>query len=207
MPGIVQESEKKIMAARNKKPDRRTKRTTHALSSALVDLVKEKRFDEITVKNVIDRADVGRSTFYTHFHDKDDLFQKGWERFLDMLAEAIDWSKAGSTYFVPVTFLFRHLEESQDFYQNLVRGKKADQIFKSGVEYLGGRVSEILTARLRGKPAAAIPIPVLGNYLAAELFGLLQWWLDRRMPYPPEQMNRMFHDLVNPTFKKVLTGE
>jgi len=64
------------MTVKSKKADRRTNRTRRSLSTALVDLVKEKRFDDITVQNVIDRADVGRSTFYSHFRDKDDLFQK-----------------------------------------------------------------------------------------------------------------------------------
>jgi AcrR family transcriptional regulator len=65
-----------------KKPDRRPQRTKRQLSKALIELVQEKRFDEITVQNVIDRADIGRSTFYTHFRDKEDLLDKDWERFL-----------------------------------------------------------------------------------------------------------------------------
>ena len=65
-----------------KNSDRRKERTKRHLSEALVELVKEKRFDDISVQNLIDRADIGRSTFYTHFRDKEDLFQKDWERFL-----------------------------------------------------------------------------------------------------------------------------
>jgi AcrR family transcriptional regulator len=61
-----------------KKVDRRTQRTRHQLGRALVGLVEEKRFDDITVQDVIDRADVGRSTFYTHFRDKEDLLRKDW---------------------------------------------------------------------------------------------------------------------------------
>src|SRR3989442_3487180 len=96
------ENAREIMPLKSKKEDRRTNRTRRSLSAALVELVKEKRFDDITVQNVIDRADVGRSTFYSHFRDKEDLFQKDWERFLDMLAQQIDWDKAGQASFVPV---------------------------------------------------------------------------------------------------------
>jgi AcrR family transcriptional regulator len=195
---------RKKMTPKPKKIDRRSKRTRHALSSALVELVKEKRFDKITIQNVIDRADVGRSTFYTHFRDKDDLFQKDWERFLDLLADNIDWPKAGAAQFVPVTFLFRHLEEFQTFYQSLVRSGMADSIFKSGVEYLANRITMGLNARIKHKSNATIPVPVLSNYLASELFSLLKWWLDNRMPYPPERMDQMYHDLVNPTIKSAL---
>jgi AcrR family transcriptional regulator len=199
-PEIVREFE--IMPG--KKTDRRSNRTRRQLSSALVELVKEKRFDDITVQNVIDRADVGRSTFYSHFRDKDDLFQKDWERFLDGLAQHIDWDKAGAGSFVPVVYLFRHLQDAQPFYQSLVRSQKTDSIFKSGVNYLSQKIESALTARLKGKPTSVIPIPVLSNYLASELFSLLKWWLDRKMPYPPERMDQIFHDLVTPTLLSVL---
>ena len=186
-----------------KKTDRRSNRTRRQLSSALVDLVKEKRFDDITVQNVIDRADVGRSTFYSHFRDKDDLFQKDWERFLDGFAQHIDWEKAGAGSFVPVVYLFRHLQDFQPFYRGLVRSQKVDAIFRSGMNYLTQRVESALTSRHRGKPPS-IPIPVLSNYLAGELFSLLKWWLDHDMPYPPERMDEIFHALVAPTFRTVL---
>ena len=185
-----------------KKPDRRTQRTKRHLSQALVDLVKEKRFDDITVQNVIDRADVGRSTFYSHFRDKEDLFQKDWERFLDGFAHQIDWDKAGMGSFVPVVFLFRHLQDFQPFYKGLVRSQKTDSIFKSGVEYLSQKIEAALNLRLNGK--SSIPIPILANYLASELFVLLKWWLDQGMPYTPERMDQIFHDLVTPTVKNVL---
>ena len=193
------------MATKGKKIDRRAKRTRHALSSAIVELVKEKHFDEITVQNVIDRADVGRSTFYAHFRDKEELFQKNWERFLDMLADQIDWSKAGEASFVPVTSLFQHLKEAQPFYKSLVRSKMVDPIFKSGVEYLGRKIAGQLPSKLKDGPTLPIPVPVLSHFLASELFSLLKWWLDQGMPYAPERMDEMFHELVNPAFKSALT--
>jgi AcrR family transcriptional regulator len=199
-PDIVREFE----PMPEKKTDRRTNRTRRQLSSALVDLVKEKRFDEISVQNVIDRADVGRSTFYSHFRDKDDLFQKDWERFLDGFAQHIDWEKARTGSFVPVVYLFGHLRDSQPFYQSLVRSQKADSIFRSGMNHLSQRIESALASRLKGKPAPSIPIPVLANYLASELFSLLKWWLDHKMPYSPERMDEIFHELVSPTFRALL---
>src|SRR5262250_1647546 len=94
-----------------KKPDRRIRRTQHNLTHAMVDLVTEKRFDDITVQNLIDRAEIGRSTFYSHFRDKEDLFQRNWERFLDMCLEQIILDEVGKGSFFPVRFLFDHLKE------------------------------------------------------------------------------------------------
>lgn len=169
----------------------------------MVELIKEKRFDDITVQNVIDRADVGRATFYTHFRDKEDLFEQQWEQFNQMLAAKIDWDKAGKESFFPVTFFFQHLQEAQAFYRGLVRSGKVDGIFKRGVEYLGHHIEAALTKRLESRQLL-IPVPVLSHYLATEFFALLKWWLDAGMPYTPEAMDKMFQRLINPTIKSVL---
>src|SRR6478672_5821803 len=143
---------------RDRQPkDRRSKRTQRSLSEALVDLIKEKRFDDITVQEVIDRADVGRSTFYTHFRDKEDLFQQDWERFLDGFAQHIDWDKAGHERFVPAVYLFSHLQEYQPFYKGLVRSGKKDAVFKSGTSHLSERIEAALSLRFKGKPAPSLP--------------------------------------------------
>jgi len=185
----------------NKKPDRRSQRTRRQLSQALVDLIKVKRFDDITVQNVIDRAGVGRSTFYSHFRDKEDVFAQQWEQFMERLAGQINWAKAGTGSFVPVRSLFQHLQEARSFYRGLVRSRKIDAIFKSGIENLSHKIETALKTRLI-KPS--IPIPILSNYLASELFALLKWWLDAGMPYTPQNMDEIFHRLVNPSFSSAL---
>src|SRR4029079_15081989 len=58
---------------RGGKPDRRVARSRRALKEALTDLILEQGYESVTVQDVMDRADVGRSTFYAHFLDKDDL--------------------------------------------------------------------------------------------------------------------------------------
>jgi AcrR family transcriptional regulator len=66
-------------------PDRRVRRTSHALTQALVDLMLEKRYDAITIQDLLDRADVGRSTFYSHYRGKDDLLLRSFGRMLELL--------------------------------------------------------------------------------------------------------------------------
>jgi AcrR family transcriptional regulator len=186
----------------NKRPDRRRQRTRRQLNQALVDLIKEKRFDDITVQNVIDRAGVGRSTFYSHFRDKEDLFDQQWEQFTERLAGQINWAKAGTGSFVPVRSLFQHLQEAQSFYRGLLRSRMIDVIFKTGIENLSHKMEAALKRRVV-KPS--IPIPILSNYLASELFALLRWWLDEGMPYTPEQMDQIYHRLINPACRTLRT--
>jgi len=58
------------------KLDRRVRRTRTAILRALISLMREKGYDAVTVTDIIDRADVGRSTFYTHFTDKSDVLDE-----------------------------------------------------------------------------------------------------------------------------------
>src|SRR5262249_16028956 len=127
------------------------------------------------------------------------LFQQNWEGFLEFCVEQIDWTRLGKGSFFPSKFLFGHLQDVQPFYRGLVLSRKSEPLMKSGVENLSKRMAEELKLRLT--QPTSIPIPILANYLAAELFALLKWWLDERMSYPPERMDQIFHALVNPAFQ------
>ena len=74
---------------RRRKPDRRVRRTRNLLGDALMVLIQEKSFDAITVQELLDRAGVGRSTFYEYFRDKNDLFVSDLDEFLEHMATAL----------------------------------------------------------------------------------------------------------------------
>lgn len=194
------------MTEERRKPDRRTRRTKHSLSGALVELILEKHYDAITVQNVLDRADVGRSTFYAHYRDKEDLFLSDWEGLLSCLVRYINWQNIHAGRFMPVRELFIHLHEYLHFYRALAKSRKTELVFKTGHSYLSKEIHQALAAHLVDKPQPSVPLPVLANYLAGELFNLLKWWLDHDLPYPPERMDEMFHELVMPGFRAALAN-
>lgn len=184
-----------------KKDDRRITRTRVALRQSLIQLIQEKHFDEITVQNIIDRANVGRATFYAHFRDKEDLLIGDWENFLDGFVQFINWNKVGKTRFVPVHEFFTHLKDFHHFYRALVRSSKVDRLFKRGSSYLAKGIEKSLTDFLENKPQPSIPVSILANHVATTVFEQLKWWLDNDMPYPPERMDDIFHELILPNFK------
>lgn len=188
----------------NIKSDRRSNRTHQALRKALKELVLEKHYDEITVQNIIDRADVGRSTFYAHYRDKEDLFRKDWERFLGFLIQHIDFEKIEKGSFVPIKELFQHVIDFHPLYRAIVKSRKSDQLFKIGQNHLAKGIETKLTILLANEQPALVPIPILANYLANEIFTLLTWWLEENMPYTPGQMDEIFHQLVTPGFRSSL---
>ena len=194
------------MPIKSNNDDRRTRRTRRSLSDALFNLIREKHYDSITVQNVIDLADVGRSTFYAHYRDKEDLFLSGWERLLDEFARHIKWENVGRERTIPVLELFRHVQEFYDLYRGLARSRKLDLLYKNGVSYLTKSIEKQLISYLADKPQPSAPAAVMSNYLASEVFSLLRWWLEHNRPYTPERMDEIFHELVIPGFRSVLGG-
>src|ERR1700761_3738687 len=100
-----------------RKTDQRIRRTHQRLGSALVELIQEKPMDEVTVQEVLDRAAVGRSTFYLHFRDKNDLWLSQLEQFLEIMSTLLTVRKEKSLRVVPVTEMFAHIGEQKKLYQ------------------------------------------------------------------------------------------
>lgn len=189
------------MQAKTKTIDRRVLRTKHSLSKALVELIQEKHYDYITVQDIIDRANVGRSTFYTHFRDKEDLLMGDWKRAMDFFLSQIRWSNINSGQFVPIAELFNHLKDFHSFYRALVKSSKIERLFKNGQRYFAEIIEEKLDSIITDKTGLSVPLPILSNYLAEAIFSQLKWWLDNNMPYSAREMDDTFHQLIMPGFR------
>ena len=85
-----------------RKLDSRVRRTRNALGDALIALMQERPFDDITVQDILDRAPIGRSTFYAHYRDKDDLFLSDVEDFLEMMSNLLLTQREVSNRIAPV---------------------------------------------------------------------------------------------------------
>src|SRR6476646_4543473 len=123
-------------------PDRRTIRTISALRTALIDLMLEKHYDSITVQDIIDRANVGRSTFYSHFRDKEDLLVGDWKRFFQLIADNTNLTSDRGKSVAPIEAMLTHLKHMHALYRALVRSGKTDRLFLVGSEYLTQKLEE-----------------------------------------------------------------
>ncbi|HSL54379.1 MAG TPA: TetR/AcrR family transcriptional regulator [Pyrinomonadaceae bacterium] len=184
------------LAGAKKKTDARVRRTRDALGDALIALMQEKPFETITVQDVLDRAKVSRSTFYTHYSDKDDLLMSDAEEFFESLAMALSARGDKSDRVFPVQEFFTHLADVQPFYKALVKSGK----FQENMELARGHFARGIERRLSELPrASSIPaneLPAIAFTHAGALLSLLTWWLDRGMREPPEQMDELFHRMV-----------
>jgi AcrR family transcriptional regulator len=179
------------------KEDRRSRRTRQLLGDALVELMLEKHFESITVQEILDRADVGRSTFYAHYTDKESLLLSQIEHVIHELEK---YAEAGSAHhgLLPSLELFRHVKEQRRLMQAFVWGRGAELLTHD----FQGQISQIIEQNIRAMAGAtvtfAVPLPVVAKFVASTFLMLLRWWFDEDMQHTPEEMDDMFQKLVLP---------
>lgn len=181
---------------KRKKIDARVRRTRDALGDALVALMQEKPFDSITVQDVLDRANVGRSTFYSHFTDKDDLLMSDADEFFEAMSMALSAHDDKTDRVFPVKEFFSHLIDAKEFVTALKNsGKLAENM-----QLAEGHFARGIEKRLKEIPkGGAIPDderPARAFALAGAMLSLMQWWIDRGMKQSPEEMDKLFHKIV-----------
>ena len=179
--------------------DRRVRRTKGRLRGALAALVHEKPYDAIAVKEILARADVGRSAFYAHFRDKDALLESAIRETLRASASrapAADPVEAVLGFSGP---LFAHVERAL-----AAGGGPASVERHAAVHYrlrllLAESVADALR-RVDGRRAGASPAPVdlLAAHVADTFVRVLGWWAERGAPGTAREADRLFRALVAP---------
>ncbi len=180
---------------KNQKDDRRSVRTRKLLEHALYEIMQEKRYDEITVQDILDRANVGRSTFYAHYQDKEDLMLSSMDNVLEMFIHHIDGHESGYSVIQTEDF-FQHVRENDHLYKAMVWGRGMDMLFNKGQEQLSLSIEEHLSTQIKPGDAPAVPIKVTATFLSGAFLMLLKWWVDHKYPYTARQMSEMFQRLA-----------
>ncbi len=181
------------------KQDRRSQRTRHLVSSAMMELLLEKRYDAITVQDMLDRAGIGRSTFYAHYFDKEDVLASIAEQMLETFGQQLFKRDAGQGI-VPSLELFRHVYQhpQRQHFQAMLRGHAGELLWETGQVFLSRNIEQALTSACAGKRSPSIPLAVVAQYLAGAFLNLFKWWLEAEMPYAPEQIDSIFQQLALP---------
>ena len=181
---------------REKEPDRsdrRVRRTRSALRDALVDLIVERGWDGFSVQDLCVRADVGRSTFYLHFADKEEVLAGGFADLGKELRAQLALSGAPQ----PLAFsrgLLDHAQAHLRVFRALV-GRRAAHIVQ-------GKMRALVTELVREDVAARLPAgarrEAAAAFLAGALFELLIWSLESRPPTTADEADALFHELAGP---------
>ncbi|WP_117212630.1 TetR/AcrR family transcriptional regulator [Allorhizocola rhizosphaerae] len=178
--------------------DRRVRRTRRTLQEALTSLVLEKSYERITIQDVLDRADVGRSTFYAHFRDKDALLLACFDDVREELQRDFDGA-------VEADAIFLHAHRHRRVYKALC-GRRIG---------VGGSVAHLHLKRLiaesvrrqHASSGSDLPADAVAEYRASATLGLLMWWVDTDFREPLERIIRIHQRLASsPVQATVTTG-
>jgi AcrR family transcriptional regulator len=183
-------------AMQRRKIDERVRRTHERLGSALVALIQEKSIDDVTVQEVLDRASVGRSTFYLHFRDKDDLLLSQLEKFLEMMSTTLSVRKEKSQRVVPVAEMFEHIGSQNKMYRALADCGRLNDFFDLAQGYFARGIERRLVESERLPKLPQRELAARASALAGSLLSLLRWWLDRGAKETPRAMDELFHRIA-----------
>jgi AcrR family transcriptional regulator len=179
------------------KTDRRVQRTRELLQKTLIELIGERGYDAITIQDIVDRANVGRTTFYLHYRSKDELFMSCHEAIVSEFHSLHPRSREELLSLEApsgMALAYRHLLDARALLYPIFHGKDSLLILRR----IRDRSAQEIEASLRaafGEADSTIPFDVLANYLAGAQIALVQWWLEKRQPHTPENLAQTFHRL------------
>lgn len=185
---------------RQAKTDRRSLRTRQLLMGAMVELMRTKRYDAITVQEITEQANVGRSTFYAHFTDKDDLLVDGVRRMLITL-DAVPAPTGRGARLYPTLALFHHIGAQADMYRVMTRGRGLTLFLAALQDELTTVLADRLAGRVTPGDTPAIPPPLLGAMIASMLITAIRTWVENGATAPAEVIDRMFLTAAGPAIR------
>jgi len=185
----------------NKKMDRRSLRTRKSLQDALISLLLRKDYEAITVKDITDEADVGRSTFYGQHTGKDDLLMSSFENLrlllIDQQKKAL--ARPGDLKDQLLGFslaMFEHAGDHKDLYRALVGGRGGTLALNSIRQILAERMREELIARPADADGQNAPQEFVVQYVVGAFMAVLQWWLDWHSNLSAVKVDAMFRRMA-----------
>lgn len=192
---------------RDKTADLRVIRTKKSIREALVELIDEKGFEAVTVKDITTRAKINRGTFYSHYQDKYDLMSKCQEEFMQEMAEVIlnnfptiladlETDHPTSTPFSILVTIFDYLNRNSDF-MRAVLGPRGDLTFQTKLKkFVWKTLFESNTNPLVKQENFLVPPEYLISYVASAHIGVIQQWLNSDREESPEEMARILSTIT-----------
>ena len=184
--------------------DRRQKKTRDAIFQAFTTLLSEKHYNQISVQEIIDRANVGRTTFYAHFETKDYLLKDLCE---ELFGHIIDTAmglphrhyhySCGSATDSVFLHLLRHLQENDSNILELLSSQN-NGIF---LRYFKENLKELILRQYAYKGLIGnltLPEDYLVNHISSSFVETVDWWLSHKMKVSPEEITEYFLSVIEP---------
>lgn len=181
--------------------DKRQIKTRKAIFKAMAELMKTMSYDKIFVKDIIDVAEIGRSTFYAHFETKEDLAEAMCFDLFDhvfaahvIACQTHNYTMKPPTLEHKIAHIFYHLRDKQDYYKGFLVYEEGRLFVKFFKKYIEERLDMIIVK----EHVVPMPKDFFVNHLSFALIGAVQWWIRGRMKMEPEKMAQYFAATINP---------
>lgn len=191
--------------------DRRVQRTRQLLQQALIALILDKSYEKVTVQDIIDRANVSRSTFYAHYRDKEDLLLRGvagityGDELQELMNEAVEqFVCADDPATISTIGMFRHVKQNNLLQHEMYKLSKDNALLEKGTAFLRANVQAQLKRFTDAEQETSMPVSALAEFLTGGLMALTRWWVDNDMPYSPQEMDELVQQMVVPGVRNML---
>ena len=178
--------------------NRQVQRTRNLIRQAFVELMYEKSYDHITVQDIIDRADIGRSTFYAHFVDKEQLLLDQQDALRESLLQGQGggYSPSDSRRILRFSLaMLKHAQSNYHLYRRILTRSDVSFLHKQIQNVLAGLVQGELNEIAQGH-SLPVPVEALVQFAVGAYWALLIWWLDSQMPCTVEEMDRRMYRMI-----------
>jgi len=176
------------------KVDRRVLKTQESLKNAVIELMAVKNFDDITIQDIADRANVNRGTIYLHYQDKYDLLDKIIETHINEIKEMDTWACEMDWLDALVPY-FEYFEKNYMLFSTMLACKGAPSSFRTRLfdSIIEGFKGEIDKESGKNNDLSE---DVMLQYAGTAYVGVIEWWIKNGMPYPPKVMAQQVGTLL-----------
>ncbi|WP_429976175.1 TetR/AcrR family transcriptional regulator [Enterococcus sp. DIV0086] len=184
--------------------DRRQKKTREAIFIAFNHLLTIKDYNKITIQEIIDLANIGRSTFYSHFETKDALLN---ELCLDLFTHIFsdnlvkekshDFSFSDDNSEILITHILYHLKDNKKNISGLLLSESSELFLHFFKQYLNDLFFDQLFSNVDRKNKA-VPDAFLLNHITGSFIEMIRWWLKNNLKQSPEELTSYFISVIFP---------
>jgi AcrR family transcriptional regulator len=190
----------KRMKTKEKRPlYRRIQRTLPLLQEALFQLIIERGYEPVTIADITERANLGRTTFYLHYRNKEDLLQASIKAILhDLHLEVELATEKPCTYSTVSNCIFQHIAGKQQLYQAMLREAGPTRMLEDAMRGYFIELCQRFLPQDQSQTGASHTIrnDILAVHAAGSLLGLLSWWLNQQIMLSAEEMGAMYCQLM-----------
>ncbi|MGG0656910.1 TetR/AcrR family transcriptional regulator [Rummeliibacillus pycnus] len=183
------------------KQDRRILKTKSEIKQALTELMEEKRFEAITVRDLTERANINRGTFYLHYQDKYDLLEQCEDEVIKNILETVrdvqvydlEILIANEKPFPFIVKILEYIQENAGFIRAIL-GPNGDPSFQEKLKEV--MIQNFFFKKLNN-PSTTVPIEILTTYISSAHIGVIQQWLNTGMKQSPEEMATILFRIIS----------